>query len=87
MVWHWEEELPKRLALKASEFRLREERGTPLLEGAHSVHQDQGTSAVSVESEPDLPAGGGGCPVDAGGQLRLPVGTLARVVVVLSSTS
>ena len=65
MVWHWEEELPKRLALKASEFRLGEERGTPLLEGAHSVHQDQGQSAVSVESEPDLPAGVGGCPVEA----------------------
>ena len=40
MVWHWEEELPKHLALKASEFRLRGGRETPLLEGADSMHQD-----------------------------------------------
>lgn len=87
MVWHWEEELPKHLALKASEFRVGEERETPLLEGADSAHQDQGKSTVSVKSEPDLPAGVGGCPVDAGGQLWLTVGPLALVVVVPSSTS
>ena len=40
MVWHWEEELPKHLALKASEFRLWGGRETPLLEGADSMHQD-----------------------------------------------
>lgn len=40
MVWHWEEELPKHLALKAGEFRLGEEREAPLSEDAHSVRQD-----------------------------------------------
>lgn len=87
MVLHWEEELRKHLALKASEFRLGEEEKLHPWRVQTVCTRTQWKSTVFITSEPDLSAGVGGSPGDAGGQLWLPVGTVALVVVVLSSTS